>query len=320
MVLSRLDGGERRSDNDKRLWGRLRDRPSLRNIDGSPEGLLDLEQPSALFDPDLCGAHGDALSPEELGSHSASGPIIHIGTAGPIDDWGGATPKRSIIWSFMEESRASFMSFIQSWTFGNVGDGTGRTWEGVATTWDDGGTVARVVTADTGRALVTSTAAGCGADDDEAIDRRPVRRRKEVLIGLHRRRGNLLNPVQGRRACQDSWQSRQVTGLVLRHGTRRIRRGGWRRQVKNGDWNNCWRLGSVYCEGQSFARLLFIVLWGHLTLLVSSKLFHAVKQWKSSGKHRAYALHMNKEIHENSINSQETLKPDLNPPKLSQKK
>ena len=41
------------------------------------------------------------------------------------------------------------MSFIQSWTFGNIGDGTGRTWEGVATTWDDGGTVASIVTADT---------------------------------------------------------------------------------------------------------------------------------------------------------------------------
>ena len=140
------------------------------------------------------------------------------------------------------------------------------------------------------RSLVTSTTAGCGADDDEAIDRRPVRRRKEVLIGLDRRRGNLLNPVQGRRACQDSWQSRQVTGLVLRHGTRRIRRGGWCRQVKNGDWNNCWRLGSVYCEGQSFARLLFIVLWGHLTLLVSSKLFHAVKQLRGKGKEPSWLV------------------------------
>ena len=62
-----------------------------------PEGLLDLEPQSALFDLDLCGAQGDALSPEKLGGRNASGPIIRVGTAGPIDVWGGATPKRFVI-------------------------------------------------------------------------------------------------------------------------------------------------------------------------------------------------------------------------------
>ena len=92
----------------------------------------------------------DALSPEELDGHSTSGPIIRVGTAGPIDDWGEAAPKRSNIWSFMVERRASCMSFIQAWTFSSVWDDAGGTWEGVTAAWDDEGTGARVVTADTG--------------------------------------------------------------------------------------------------------------------------------------------------------------------------
>ena len=224
------------------------------------------------------------------------------------------------------------MSFIQSWTFGNVGDGTGRTWEGVATTWYDGGTVANVVAADTvaegpGGPARRSGCKGKGAhraagpagardrwlelrDDGARAGPRPgIRRRdvtavrkkfsqtrcrdwsswglfealkrgkgpwkcrwerdqvsrdidscrvqrgrwwgrrqvacvsQEILIGLRRRQGRLLNPFQCRRTCQDSWQIKQVTGLVLNDGTRR--------QVKSADWNNCWRLCNVDCEGRA---------------------------------------------------------------------
>ena len=132
--LGHLDWGEGQSD------GCLHDCPSLLDRDLSPIGLLDREPPSALFELGLCGTHGDALSPEELGGRSAPGPIIRVGTVKPMDDWGGATPKRSIISSFMEESREAFMFFIQSLSLGNVWGITVGTWEGVTTTWE-GGTV-----------------------------------------------------------------------------------------------------------------------------------------------------------------------------------
>ena len=198
-VLSRLDGDERRSNDDERLWGRLRDRPSLLDRDRSSEGLLDLEPPSALFD------RGDALSSEELGGRSASGPIIRIGTAGPIDDWGGATPKRSIIRSFMEESRASF---VQSWMFGNVGDGTGRTWEGVAMTW-----ASVVVAADT-------VAEGTGG---------PARRSGWIGKGRGMGGGGVGNGVFSRRSWSHQHRKRS------RRSSHRIREGSRGSSV---DWRH----------------------------------------------------------------------------------
>ena len=62
VALSRLDSGDSLSEDKEGLESRMRDRPSLLDTDLSPMGLLDREQQSARFDPDLGWAHGASRS------------------------------------------------------------------------------------------------------------------------------------------------------------------------------------------------------------------------------------------------------------------
>ena len=241
MALSRLDGGDRWSDEEDRLWARLRDRPSLLDRDRSPEGLLDLELPSARFDLDLCRAHGDALSPEGLSGCSPSGPIIHGGTAGPIEGWGGAAPKISSILSFMELRIASCMSCTQAWTFDNVCDDDGGTWEGVTVAWEDAAEGARAAPADTG---VWCTRGPDGSPCGSGRRVGPVEGARERGRGTGWKNGPSAGGVgQG---VFDSWSWRQL-------GWKRTRRVGYGsgKVVKTpvlvgggtGATRGCWRQG-----------------------------------------------------------------------------
>ena len=90
-ALRHLDGGDSLSGDEEGLESCLRKRPSLLDRDLSPEGLQDMELPSARFDMVLSWAHDASRSPDR----SVLEPIFRVGIEGPTVSWGGAAPTYS---------------------------------------------------------------------------------------------------------------------------------------------------------------------------------------------------------------------------------
>ena len=129
-----LDRGD-----DEALESRTRDRLSLLASGLSPAGLLDLEQPSARFVPDLCWAHDASQPPEGLNYHSLLGSIFLCRLEEPVVGWGEASPIRIWMPSCIFLKKASCQSFIIAWTSGgavNIDAAAGRD---ATSDWDGAG-------------------------------------------------------------------------------------------------------------------------------------------------------------------------------------